>query len=173
MIGKSSLIATTVSANCLAILGFASSAFAYFVPDMTESEVLVEALAEVGGSFAMEDELCDEYPVLGFARRETREVVACVMNHQGNISEFHDTIRHEVVHVAQGCKATREGKKYVPLREDLAIFYQGYAEDYLGWNRLGYNMEQWTTEAEARVLAEVMDQYAIVGLLLEECTHGS
>jgi len=164
--------AATAALTGLAVFGFASAAFAgnyFFEPDLSESEQLIENLFLVGGQLHLDHEIC-ETGVLGAYRRDTKEVVACVINHQGNIMELHDTIRHEAVHMAQGCKAERLGVKRVALREDLAIFYQDYARDYLGWNRLGYNMEQWTTEAEARVLAAVMGQHGIVGLLLEECS---
>ena len=164
--------AATTALTGLAVFGFASAAFAgnyFFEPDLSGSERLIENLFLIGGSLHLDHELC-ESGILGAAGRGTKEVVLCVRNHQGNIGELHDTIRHEVVHVAQGCKAERLGVERVALRPELAIFYQGYARDYLGWNRLGYNMDRWTTEAEARVLATVMDQHGIVGLLLEECS---
>lgn len=167
-------VAATALAG-LAVFGFASAAFAgnyFFEPDLSGSDVLISALNSVGGELLLDDPSCEAGP-LGFYRRGAQEVVACLINHQGDIRELHNTIRHEVVHMAQGCKATRLGVRYVALREELAIFYQDYAREYLGWNRLGYNMEQWTTEAEARVLAEVMDQHGIVDLLLKECSYGS
>lgn len=168
--------AATALAGCLAAIGFASASYAgnYFSEDVDFliRNRMIENLILLGGSFYTDGNWCREAGVMGYADRD-KSVVACVENHGGDREELMDTIRHELVHVAQGCKARREGERYAALRPDLTIFYQGYARDYLGWNRLGYNMEQWDTESEARVLAQVLDESAIIQVLLAECSHGS
>ena len=90
-------------------------------------------------------QLCNE-GMMGYVDFPKKEFVLCVDNHQGDIDELYDTIRHEAVHVAQYCM---DGL----LAPDRKEEFLSHAQD-IGFSPLAYESKAWYIEGEAWVLAD-------------------
>lgn len=74
-----------------------------------------------------------------------------------------DTIRHELIHAVQYCL----GRDVIhPQYEEQ---YISDAQEHLHWNILGYEPSKWGGEAEARVLAHILEEEDIAEMLLQAC----
>lgn len=99
------------------------------------------------------------------------QLLICANNHGGNVQELADTVRHELVHIAQYCKAARTGAS------DAALLYPAhsdgfiaYAQEQLHWHILGYDTKDWGNEAEARSLAHLLNEKEVAYLLRRNCS---
>ena len=99
------------------------------------------------------------------------QLLLCVKNHKGDTVELADTIRHELIHIAQYCKAARTGAS------DAALLYPAhsdgfiaYAQEQLHWHILGYDTKDWGNEAEARSLAHLLNEKEVAYLLRRNCS---
>jgi len=98
----------------------------------------------------------------------SRQVLLCLEKHGDNWIELTDTIRHELVHIAQGCKG--DGKRLVPLVEGRKQEYLNYADGYLGWGiTQNYKPGLWEIEGEAFTLAHILNSEEIGDLVVVYC----
>lgn len=109
--------------------------------------------------------ICKEEEIFGAANR-LGQLLLCVERHNGDGVELADTIRHELVHIAQYCKARRVGATSATLFPSSTEHFISVARDYLHWNPQAYRAAQHSTEAEARVLAHELTEQQI-GIILE------
>jgi hypothetical protein len=133
---------------------------------------LIQRSESVGVTFFNEDsgpgaaEACSD-GAYGMANTD-RQVLLCLGKHGDNWIEITDTMRHELVHVAQGCKG--DGKQLLPLVEGKEQEYLDYADGVLGWPiALGYEPELWEIESEAFTLAHLLNSEEIGDLVVLYC----
>lgn len=160
--------ATTTALTGLAAFGFASAAFAHHVPiqPWVESEVghLIDTAHAVGiGTYAGVGP-CEERKGMMGLMYEKGYLLVCPEAHKGNADELADTIRHELIHAAQYCLSR---DVIHPEHEDQ---YISDAQEHLHWNILGYEPSDWGAEAEARVLANTLDEKDVAEVLRQACT---
>lgn len=164
--------AATTALTGLAILGFASSAFAHHIKpqpwDDSQVEQLLDAATDVGIELYRDTTVCRKTQGLQGAMYELGALLVCTEAHKdedGNINkaEMADTIRHELIHGIQYC-LNRE--TIHPRYEDEFIFE---AQTDLHWHILAYKPTDWPGEAEARVLAQVLSEEEIGPMLREAC----
>lgn len=109
---------------------------------------IYQAAADVGYRVSNEHDECTASPgLMGFVTSrggKPVEFVICTGNAPSSSTAF-KTIRHEGIHVAQVCK----GGMILPQHE---VEFISRAQDE-GWDILAYPERQWSTEAEALVLA--------------------
>ena len=109
--------------------------------------------------------VCDQ-KAYGMATTEY-QLVVCLENHGGNLVELADTIRHEMIHIAQYCRGNGE----IALLTTRPSTHLRYAVEVLGWDILGqYDREDWLAEGEAFSLAHIMEEHEIAELLIDNCT---
>jgi len=105
------------------------------------------------------------------ADRQRQYLLICASNHGDNLDELGDTIRHEAIHVAQHCRARREGYNQVlPLlpkhvEQLLFLAVQRYHMP-LGL----YSDEDRPAQAEARVGARILNENQIAAIVERECS---
>jgi len=141
-------------------------------PSSGEVERLMATAERVGVTFFTEDdgvnaaEACEKN-VFGMANTDL-QVLLCVDNHDGDWVELTDTLRHELVHIAQFCNGGLQEARM--LRPDLYQDYLDYADDYLGWGiQQNYPQAAWGFEGEAFSLAFALTGSQIEDLLIEYC----
>lgn len=141
----------------------------------TEASVdrLIERSEAVGVTFFTEEsgpaaaEACGK-SAFGMANTD-RQVLICVGRHEGDWEELTDTLRHELVHIAQGCKANGQGLE--PIVEGKEQEYLEYADGYLGWTiALSYKPEVWEIEAEAFTMAHLLSSEQVGDLVVKYCS---
>jgi len=161
-----SRVATTALTG-LAAFGFASAAFAHHVPEQpwVESEIerLINAAHLVGIDTYSGVGPCEEVDGMMGAMYEKGYLLICPEAHEGDTAELANTFRHELIHAVQYCV----GRDVIhPQHEDQ---YISDAQEHLHWNILGYEPHKWGGEAEARVLATIMEEGQVADLLIEAC----
>lgn len=164
--------AATTALTGLAVLGFASSAFAHHIPQQpwndSQMEQLLDAASDVGIELYRDVNVCREVQGLQGAMYEVGALLVCTEAHEdedGNIkeAELADTIRHELVHGIQYCL----GREMIhPQYEDEFI---SDAQTELHWHILAYEPKDWGGEAEARILAHVLSEEEIAPMLRQAC----
>jgi len=163
--------ATTALAGCV-IFGFASAASAHHMRQQPFVKANVNALLRVvkatGHRIYSGGELCEKRKLMGAAFRD-KQLLVCVDNHKGDLDELADTVRHEVIHLAQMCKARRVGATSAVLVPNVIEESVAFAQEHLHWNRLGYNRSKWNTEGEARTMAHFLNESQVAELLVDEC----
>ena len=96
------------------------------------------------------------------------QVLFCIKAHGDNADALADTVRHELVHIAQFCKGRNVGATSALLYPDLqekAI--QGAIELHMPVDK--YDPASYATEAEARVLAQLYNDQQVADLLKRHC----
>ena len=166
--------AATTALTGLAVLGFASSAFAHHVDhqpwDQSQMEQLTQAALDVGISLHRDIGICNEMEGLMGAMYEKGYLLVCTEAHRDENgepdgSELADTIRHELLHAVQYCL----GREMIhPQHEDQ---YISDAQEYLRWDILGYEPDTWGGEAEARVLSYLLSEEEIAPMLRQACAN--
>ena len=112
-------------------------------------------------------QFCNERRLYGQANN-SNQLLICIGNHKGNQDELADTIRHELIHSAQFCKARRVGATMALLRPDLTERSMEIARE-LHMPMSKYEEKQWPYEAEARALAFTLDEHEVADLVASEC----
>lgn len=168
-------IAATALAG-LAVLGSASSAFArpQLRPyDQEGARVLLDTVRGDGVSVYIDDEYCfkpENRGLFGAATRD-KKLLLCVKNHGGDLPELADTLRHEVVHLAQYCKGRIVGASIATLQPQHTKAYVRHAIEVLNMPADLYDPNKWAVEAEARVFAQYMDERQVASLYNQYCVR--
>lgn len=160
----SKLTATTLAA--IATVGIAFPANAGH-PDQqpfvkAETELLLRAAISVGVRVFVDDPKLCTPGIMGMAN-DQKQLLICVKNHGTDSAELADTIRHELLHTVQYCLGNRL------ILPDRVKETRSYAQTELGWDILGYPVETWDQEGEARTLAHFLDESDVAELLRTNC----
>lgn len=92
-----------------------------------------------------------------------KQVLICLGRHGDDWQELTDTLRHELVHIAQFCHGG-------PLHPERTAELLRYTDGVLGWNVRGnYPPKAWAMEAEAFTFAHLWTSEQIGDLLEEHC----
>ena len=163
-------IAATALAGFIS-LGCASPAAAHHNTQQpyVESEVkaLMEAILRTGHRIFLEGDKCTKG---SFGRANSnKQLLLCVDNHGDDYAELADTLRHETIHLAQFCRGRRRGAVTGMLFPDQKNAYIDLAVHQLHMPIANYPASKHGREAEARVLAHVMDEHQVATLLVDEC----
>jgi hypothetical protein len=158
---------------CAAIGITASAALASPVFVLKPTEALLEHSTTVGVKIYVDPskDVCTP-GALGFMTKQ-KHLVICYENHvmsdgdpapsQEELDELADTVRHELIHAAQYCAV------------DGGVLFPEYQEQFLdkaqdlGMPILSYEVDEWYSEAEARVLSHLMSEDQVKELLNESC----
>lgn len=167
-------IATTaLAATCL--LGQVGAASAHHVQQQpyvaSETRSLLQTARSMGVQVFTEKEApgaCKD-GLFGAANTQ-HQLLICVANHNGDANELADTIRHELVHIAQFCKGRNVGATSALLYPDLRDKALVGARDHLHMPMDSYEPRKHAGEAEARVLAQIYDEHQIATLLRRHCS---
>ena len=142
-------------------------------PSKESIDRLIERSAAVGVTFFTEEsgpaaaEVCNK-SAFGMANTD-KQFLICLGRHADDWEELTDTLRHELIHVAQGCKGN--GQALEPLIEGKEQEYLDYADGYLGWPiALGYEPELWEIEAEAFTMAHLLTPEDVGDLVVHYCS---
>lgn len=155
----SASLAASMALACVPLAGVASPVQQSFVQEETQS--LINTASSVGVQFHVNDPTHCTPGMMGMANLE-KHVLICLDNHSDR-AELADTIRHELLHVVQVCLGDRL------IYPDRIEYTRTYAQTDLGWNILGYPVEQWDQEGEARTLAHFLDESDVEELLVKAC----
>jgi len=165
----SRLTATALAATCA--VGAATAALAHHRTDQQpyvheETMSLLAAARRVGIQIFTERSngargLCRK-GLYGMAN-SNNQLLLCVDNHGGNMAELADTVRHELIHNAQFCKGGM-------IHPDLKDKMLAVARDELHMPMDKYEPRKYYREAEARVLAHIMDEHEVAELVTEHCS---
>lgn len=169
----SQIAGATLAAMCL--VGAASAAFAHHVPMRPYDEESTRALLLAAQSagiqvFTDKDPRAAEHCVeglLGVANRN-KQVLFCIQAHGDDVDALSDTVRHELVHVAQFCKGRSVGATSAllyPELQDEAL--EAARQLHMPVDK--YGPSQYATEAEARVLAQLYNDQQVADLLKRHC----
>ena len=109
--------------------------------------------------------ICKEEEFFGAANNQN-QLLLCIERHDGDWVELADTIRHELVHIAQYCKARKVGATSATLFPSSTEDFIFRSQTQLHWNPQAYRAAQRSTEAEARVLAHELTEQQI-GIILD------
>lgn len=168
-----SRLATTALTG-LAILGFASSAFAHHIqhqPFVEEETVQLLAVAEsLGITVHVDPGICEKG--LYGAMTTAGQLIVCTEAHGDDLDELADTIRHELLHAAQFCKGHNNGATSALLRPEYVDESVAFPQEHLHWNILDYDPGKWNSEGEARTMAYFLDEKDVADWLVQECGAG-
>ena len=128
----------------------------------------MEAVLKTGHQIFLESDRCSE-GAFGFAN-SSKQLLVCVDNHKDNHAELADTFRHETLHLAQFCKGRKVGASAMMLfPKEKRNFIQIAVRD-LHMPVASYARSKYGREAEARVLAHVLDEHQVAQILINECS---
>ena len=125
------------------------------IPQVEAAEVFTEAdllehHVKLGGRVYIDSAACDDKRVMGM--KQGVSIHICQANHEGNVDEMRDTIRHEVWHMVQACKGG-------PITQhEVAMIGEAYQK---GWTGDGYSKDHWHLEAEAYFVAATFNAQEI------------
>lgn len=164
--------ATTTALTAIAAAGFAATLFASQAQALerqpfvqAESDSLLRTAQGLGIRVVVDPAECKENTkVMGYMTNRGK-LVLCAMNHGDDLVEFADTIRHELIHAVQFCIGNRV------IFPDQIETTRGFAQTGLGWNILGYPVDQWDIEGEARTLAHFWDESEVEAALTRACAR--
>lgn len=161
----------------LCIFGAAQSAQAHHIQQQpyveAETIALIRTAVRSGITVFTErtddaiKDFCSERQLYGQANNRN-QLLICIGNHGGNQDELADTIRHELIHSAQFCKARKSGATMALLRPDLAEDSLELAHQ-LHMPTDKYDEDELVYEAEARALAHTLDEHEVADLVAEYC----
>jgi len=164
--------AAVLSSLCL--LGSAAAVNAHHVQQQpyvaSETKMLLDTARSVGIS-VFTDKTTPKACKKGLfgAANNQNQLLICIANHGDDADELADTIRHELIHSAQFCKARRVGATSALLYPELADkALQGAIELHMPVDQ--YAPAQYAAEAEARVLAQIYEEEQVAAVLRRECS---
>ena len=121
--------------------------------------ILIKTTQGLGVEFEFNNYKCENNKgMLGYWSPNERKIVICSKNHV-NDAEVRNTIRHEVIHVAQQCKAKHKGAVALVPQTVFASDIPAHL----------YPVEQHQTEAEARWFANNYGDLKIAEILVRQC----
>ena len=134
---------------------------------------LVKVAENLGIRFQVDTDECKQNEnLMGYMAAPHMVMTICAENHQAYgdmaLPNFADTIRHELLHAAQFCKATYGSNILFPDQIETSL---AYSQEVLGWDILGYPTHQWDAEAEARTVAHLFDEKRIGEILDKACRY--
>ena len=153
-----------IAASALAaVTAFGAASAAYAKPALQPysqdgSRRLLDTIKADGVQVFVDDEFCfrkENRGLLGVATSDER-MLLCVKNHGGDQDELADTLRHEVVHLAQYCKGRLVGATIATLQPQHTRAYVRHAIEELNMPTGAYDQSKWAVEAEARVFAQYL-----------------
>ena len=171
-----SRLATTALAATV-VFGAATAAYAHHPHRQpyvaAETKSLLQAARTTGITLFTDEtgnarRVCQREGLLGAANTSS-QLLICVKNHQGDTAEMADTIRHELVHSAQFCKGRKVGATSALLYPEQSAKMLKFARQFLHMPMDKYEPSKYASEAEARVLAHLLDEHQIASLLKEHC----
>lgn len=143
--------------------------------DTTKEAVLglVKVAENLGIRFQVDTDECKQNKgLMGYMAAPHMVMTVCAENHQAYgdmaLPNFADTVRHELLHAAQFCKATHSSNILFPEQTETSL---AYAQEELGWDILGYPTHQWDAEAEARTVAHLFDEKGVGEILSKACRY--
>lgn len=154
------------------ILGSASSAVAAPIHqpwNTARVDHLLETVQKAGYTVYRGGGPCDTAPAYGFVARDEKVFLICVDNHRGNLPLAADTVRHEAVHVAQFCKADRGGATHALLMPDHNRVFIKISKERLNVPFHMYPARDVPYEAEANVMANILDELQVAKIVKKEC----
>ena len=152
------------------LLGSASSAAPIHQPwNTAQVDYLLETIQEAGYTVYKGGGPCDTEPAYGFASADKKIFLICADNHRGDLTLLADTVRHEAIHVAQFCKAERGGATHALLMPDFKRVFTRVAKEDLEVPFHMYPARDIPYEAEANVLANILDEEHVVKIIRKEC----
>ena len=167
-------LATTALTGFCA-LGMVGAAQAHHVQQQpfvaSETRLLLDTARGLGVEVFTDKELpkaCKK-GLFGMANNK-HQLLICVANHRGNGREMADTVRHELVHIAQYCKGRKMGATSALLYPELRDKALVGARDHLHMPMDQYHPNKHAGEAEARVLAQIYNERQIATLLTRHCS---
>ena len=165
------LISSIATATATALLSLFAVGTAQAAPQRqpwvaSETRYLSTIAKELGVKLYRDvPSVCDK-KAYGMATSEY-QLVVCLENHGNNLIELADTVRHEMIHIAQYCRGNGE----IALLTTKPNAHLRYAVEVLGWNITEqYEKEYWLAEGEAFSLAHIMEEHEIAELLIDNCT---
>lgn len=134
---------------------------------------LVKVAENLGIRFQVDTDECKQTKsLMGYMAAPHMVMTVCAENHQvyGDMAlpNFADTVRHELLHAAQFCKATHSSNILFPDQVEQAV---AYAQEELEWDILGYPTHQWDAEGEARTVAHLVDEEKVGEILDTACRY--
>ena len=140
--------------------------------DRGSTEALVAFVVDKGVEVFIDDPYCSEGEnegrLMGAASSEG-QLLICAENHNGDMAELADTVRHEIVHLAQYCKGKTVGATIATLSPRNSDQWLDHAISVLGMPTDLYEESSWRVEAEARVLAQYLTDQQIAGVYRTFC----
>ena len=160
----------------LCVLGMAGAAYAHHTPRQPFSETETAGLLRSASSAGIQI-FIDNAPETRRACRKglygaanyDNQLLLCTKNHGDDMVEFADTVRHELIHSAQFCKARKHGATSALLYPAKAQENLRIARDILHMPMQNYKPSKYFAEAEARVLAHNLEEAEVAALLKEHC----
>lgn len=126
---------------------------------------LLQAIRSTGTTIATNDpRFCKDPAVLGYYRYQQGvidQLTLCVVNHDGDTAELHDTLLHEAIHVAQSCNGGPLFTTHTIKAASTEAEQKLVAKTYAG--------AQFDNELEARVVARDWDEVYVTNLIKEYC----
>ena len=166
----------TTALTGLCALGMVGAAKAHHVQRQpyaaSETRQLLDTARSVGVEVFTDKEApkaCKEG--LYGAANNKYQLLICVGNHGEDSAELADTIRHELVHIAQFCKGRKVGATSALLYPELRDKALQGARDHLHMPMDKYDPSSHIREAEARVLAQLYNEKQIANLLRRHCSN--
>jgi hypothetical protein len=134
---------------------------------------LVKTGQRLGIQFQVDTPDCKENArLMGYMVAPQMVMTVCLKNHEAYgdmaVVNLADTIRHELIHAAQFCKATYSSNVLFPDRINESL---DFAQEHLDWNVLGYPVQYWNAEGEARTLAHHFSEQQVSVLLDKSCRY--
>ena len=168
-----------IAATALAVVtAFGSASAAYAKPALQPfnregSRALLDTVKADGVKVFIDEEFCfkeENRRLLGVATSDER-LLLCVKNHGGDYDELADTLRHEVVHLAQYCKGRLLGTTIATIHPQHSRAYVRHAIEELNMPTQAYDRSKWAVEAEARVFAQYLDDAETARLYNDFCVR--
>lgn len=157
-------------------LGFASPSAAHHTTQQPYNEQqlngLVYTVKVTGHKVYTASPACQNKKGLFGAATRNKQLLICVENHDDDRTELADTVRHESIHLAQFCKGRNVGTTVAMLHPADSKKYLQFAVDFLHMPLSRYSEQKHYTEAEARVLAYLLEEKEVAQLLVEYCING-
>ena len=135
---------------------------------------LVDKAESLGIRFSVDGKTCQENEnLMGYMEAPTMVMTFCAENHRAKGGDFFfemaDTLRHELIHAAQFCKASYSR---TPILFPQQIKHsRDFAQEHLDWNILGYPTFQWDVEGEARTVSHEVSDAKVAGILDAACRY--
>ena len=147
-----------LSSIALALLAISSPVQANELEKYIYSNPVLEEVHNSGTTIRFKDSSCSK-SILGSYNHKTDVMVLCLANHQ-SIPQLGDTIRHETVHIMQGCLGR-------PIMSFQQVANVAQPTDYQFMK--GYGNRSHHHELEANIAARELTDLQIVKFFKQAC----